>query len=349
MNLKKERRPEMESNKNLIYKHYISLDWSMEQVCLARMKAESVEPTTKYFPADVSKIKEYLKELHGKKILTKEETTGSHWLYVELVESVDKVLICDPYRNSLLKEGPKNDKIDARKLCLLLRSGMLKEVYHSSSEDYKIRKLASAYIALVKSGVRIKNQNSALYRGEGLRYKKDKVKEEDRLLSFIEVQQKRSIIFYEEEKNKYEKLFKEISRKNEIIKMLCQVSGIKDTSAIKIYSIVIDGSRFASKYKYWSMCGLVNHERESGKRNYGRKKPRYSRILKSVYKNAALAAIRGNNDIREYYEILLQKGYKISEARNQITRYIAKVTYAILKNQIPYRAYQWRELKKVSA
>jgi len=46
---------------------------------------------------------------------------------------------------------------------------------------------------------------------------------------------------------------------------------------------------------------------------------------------------------------LLQKGYKISEARNQITRYIAKVTYAILKNQIPYRAYQWRELKKVSA
>ena len=140
--------------------------------------------------------------------MTIEETTGSHWLYVELLESVDKILICDPYRNSSLKEGAKNDKIDARKLCLLLRSGLLKEVYHTSNEDYKIRKLASAYIALVKSGVRIKNQNSALYRGEGLKYKKDKIKKGEEILSFVEEQQKRAIKLYEEEKKKYEEVFK---------------------------------------------------------------------------------------------------------------------------------------------
>jgi len=246
----------------------------------------------------------------------------------------------------LLKEGPKNDKIDARKLCMLLRSGMLKEVYHTSTEDYKIRKLASAYIALVKSGVRIKNQNSALYRGEGLKYKTDKIKKGDKLLSFIEGHQKRSISFYEEEKGKYEKVFKELRRKNEIIKMLCQVSGIKETSAIKIYSVVIDAKRFENKYKYWGMCGLVKHNRESGGKNYGKKVPRYSRILKNVYKTAALAAIGGNNDIRDYYETLLKKGYSISEAKNQIARYIAKVTYAIMKNREPYRAYQYRESKK---
>jgi hypothetical protein len=85
-----------------------------------------------------------------------EESTSSQWLYVELLDSVDRIIICDPYRNSLLAEGPKNDKIDARKLCLLLRSGLLKEVYHSLNEDYKIRKLVSAYEALVKSGVRVK-------------------------------------------------------------------------------------------------------------------------------------------------------------------------------------------------
>jgi len=336
----------MEGNKNLVYKHYISIDWSQQEVCLARMRSESSEPITKLFPADIKKIKEYLKELRGKKILTIEETTGSHWLYVELVESVDKLLICDPYRNSLLNEGPKNDKIDARKLCLLLRSGMLKEVYHTSNEDYKIRKLASAYIALVKSGVRIKNQNSALYRAEGLKYKRDKIKKEDKILSFIEGHQIRSISFYEEEKGKYEKLFKEIRRRNEVIKMLCQVSGVKETSAVKIYSVVIDARRFENKYKYWGMCGLVKYKRESGGKNYGKKTPRYSRILKNVYRSAALAAIGGNNDIREYYESLLQKGYSISEAKNQIARYIAKVTYAIMKNREPYRAYQWRESKE---
>jgi len=39
----------------------------------------------------------------------------------------------------------------------LLRSGLLKEVYHSLDDDYKIRKLVSAYEALVKAGVRVKN------------------------------------------------------------------------------------------------------------------------------------------------------------------------------------------------
>lgn len=336
----------MESNKNSAYKHYISIDWSQQEVCIARMRSESSEPITKLFPADIKQIKKYLNELRGKKILTIEETTGSHWLYVELLESVDKILICDPYRNSLLNEGPKNDKIDAKKLCLLLRSGMLKEVYHTVSEDYKIRKLASAYIALVKSGVRIKNQNSALYRAEGLKYKKDKIKREDKLLSFIEEHQKRAIEFYEEEKEKYEKMFKEIRKREEIIKMLCQVSGIKENSAIKIYSVVIDAKRFENKYRYWGMCGLVKHNRESGGKNYGKKNPRYSRILKNVYRTASLAAIGGNNDIREYYERLLKKGYSISEAKNQIARYIAKVTYAIMKNREPYRVYQWRENKK---
>lgn len=349
MNLKKERRPKMETNKNLLYKHYISIDWSLQDVALARMRSESKEPIVMFFPSDVKKIKEYLSQLRGKKILTIEETTGSHWLYVELLESVDKLLICDPYRNSLLSEGPKNDKIDARKLCLLLRSGLLKEVYHTSNEDYKIRKLASAYIALIKSGVRIKNQNSALYRGVGLKYKRDKIKKEDELLSFVEEQQKRTIELYEQEKGKYEKLFKEIRRKNEVIKMLCQVSGIKEISAIKIYSVVIDAKRFENKYKYWAMCGLVKHNRESGGKNYGKKSPRYSRILKNVYRTAALAAIGGNNDIREYYETLLQKGYSIPEAKNQIARYIAKVTYAIMKNKQPYRAYQFRENKKLKA
>ena len=33
------------------------------------------------------------------------------------------MLVCDPRRNALLKEGNKSDKIDARKLADLLRTG----------------------------------------------------------------------------------------------------------------------------------------------------------------------------------------------------------------------------------
>lgn len=349
MNLKEERRPEMESNKKTYYNQYLAIDWSIEDVEIARMSAQGSKILTRRFAPDIKQIKKYLKSIKGKKIMTIEETTSSHWLYVQLLDCVDRIIICDPYRNSLLGEGPKNDKIDARKLCLLLRSGLLKEVYHSLDDDYKIRKLVNAYEALVKAGVRVKNQKSAIYRAEGLRYKKDKIKKQDEILSFIEQQQNASIKHYEQEKEKYENKFREIKKKNKLIKILCGISGIGTISAVKIYAKVIDAGRFENKYKYWGMCGLVYYQRESGGRNYGRKKPRYSRTLKSVYKTAALAAIGGKNDIRDYYEVLLKQGYSISEARNQISRYIAKVSYGVMKNKIPYRAYQWRELKKAAA
>ena len=58
-----------------------------------------------------------------------EETTTSQWLYTELRDYVDRMVICDPYRNKLLNDGPKTDKIDAAKLVHLLKAGLIKEVY----------------------------------------------------------------------------------------------------------------------------------------------------------------------------------------------------------------------------
>lgn len=63
-------------------------------------------------PSDIVEFKVYLKKLRGTQILTIEETTTTQWLYTELEEYVDKILICDPLRNRLLSEGPKTDKIE---------------------------------------------------------------------------------------------------------------------------------------------------------------------------------------------------------------------------------------------
>jgi len=336
----------MKDNKKFRYNHYIAIDWSMEVAEIARMTYQGSKIERKTIEAETRAIKGYLDSLSGSKILTIEETTGSHWLYVELYDHVDKIIICDPYRNRLLSEGPKNDRIDAGKLCLLLRSGLLKEVYHSLQQSYNIRKLVRAYEQLVKAGVRVKNQRSALYRSVGLDHKKDGLNRDDELMGFIESQQKRSIAQYSQEKLNYEKMFEQIRKEQKIIKRLTDISGIGTILAMKIYAIVLDATRFENKYKYWSYCGLVSHRKESGGRDYGRRKPRYCRILKGVYRGAALAAISGNNDIREYYDELIREGLSLEEAANQIARYIAKVTYAVMKNKIPYRAYQWREGKQ---
>jgi len=105
--------------------------------------------------------------LSGTKIVTIEETTTTQWLYAELVEYVDKIVICDPLRNRLLSEGPKTDKIDASKLVQLLKANLVKEVYHSTDTFLYLRRVISGYEDLIKSGVRLKNQRHALLRACG--------------------------------------------------------------------------------------------------------------------------------------------------------------------------------------
>jgi transposase len=331
------------------YDHYIALDWSLDNVTLARMRPCSRTTKTIKFSPEIKMIKEYVSKCSGSTILCLEETTGSHWLYVELKDYFDKILVCDPYRNRLLSEGAKTDKIDASKLCQLLRAGLLKEVYHSSERDYHLRKVVSAYEDWKQFGVRFKNQKSALYRSIGLRYKKDSIGERDELLNFIESHQESAIGLYEKKKREYEQLFRDIRKQHGLISNLTAISGINNISAVTIYSKVIDASRFANKYKYWSYCGLAKHEKESGGRSYGKRNPRYCRKLKSVYKSAAMAAIGGKNDIRDYYEHLLRCGISPRNAQNQVARYIAKVSYGMLKNKSKYITYQWRiSLEKAS-
>jgi transposase len=326
-----------------MYDYYIAIDWSIETAWIARMKSNSSEPKAEEIKPDIKAIIEYLKCLKGTKILTIEETTGSHWLYVELREYLDKIIICDPYRNGLLSEGPKTDKIDAIKLCRLLRSGLLKEVYHSVEDDYKMRKLVSSYEDIVKAGVRVKNQRSAMYRAVGLKTKAGRLPNEP-IYKLVESNQNKAIELYIEQKEEYEKVFRDIRKTNPVIRNLCSIHGIAEISAAKILARVIDARRFENKYKYWSYCGLIKHEKQSSTRSYGKKKPRYCRMLKGDYKIAALAAIGGKNDLREYYDYLIKEKYlSETQARNQIARYIAKVSYGILKNNQKYKPYLWRK------
>ena len=51
------------------------------------------------------------------------------------------MLVCNPRRIALLKEGNKSDKVDARKLAELLRTGMLRPVYHGENGLRTLREL----------------------------------------------------------------------------------------------------------------------------------------------------------------------------------------------------------------
>lgn len=330
-------------NDHGLYSNYVALDWSMDNVCIASMKSSSKYPHVVQLESDVNLIKEFSRNLRGNTILCFEETTGSHWLYVELKEYFDQIIVCDPYRNGLLKEGAKTDKIDAVKLCQLLRSGLIKGVYHSLDSAFEYRQLANSYLQLIKMGTRLKNQKSALYRSKGKKYKQEILEPQNDIEKRIYQSKDTTIEIYEREKEEFKKLISKIVQQNTTMKALKGVSGIGDIFAFLIYAIVIDASRFPDKYHYWSYCGLVKHQKESGGRNYGKRNSRHHRVMKWIYNSAALAVIGKRNDIRNYYEYLLQSGYSTRTAKHAISRYIAKVTWAMMKNQTSYDPYRWRK------
>lgn len=339
------------------YSHYIAIDWSQKNVALARCTAKRSEPKVMEWPeSDLKAVKAYLSQLTGSILLTIEETTTSHWLYVELRELVERIVICDPYRNRLLSEGPKTDKIDARKLCQLLRSGLLKEVFHGCDELYDMRQLVSAYEDLIKAGVRIQNQRSALYRSKGYRYTKRSAPElKERLdnkdyCNFIVAWQDKVIEDYNKDKACFEKVIEGIVKSNPIMSNLTRLPGVGPLSAFKIYALVVQPERFKSKGRYLSYCGLVRHEKTSGGKSYGQRYPRCNRKLKAIYQNSARVAIRGgHNPAYEYYSSLLEKGLMATQATLMVARYLAKVSLGMMKNGQKYDAYRWRKDDTIAA
>ena len=154
-----------------MFSHYVAVDWAMSNMAIARMTEKSNKITTIDVPSDIKELRIYLQNLKGKICLTIEETTTSQWLYTELKDCVEKIVICDPYRNKLLSEGAKTDKIDAEKLVKLLKADLLKEVFHSGDKFIELRKIVSAYEDTIKAGVRFKNQRSALFRAYNKNHK----------------------------------------------------------------------------------------------------------------------------------------------------------------------------------
>lgn len=320
------------------YDNYLGLDWSQTNMAIARLTRKGSLPTLIDRDSDLGELKLYLRSLKGKSILTLEETTTAHWLYLELHDWVDRILICDPYRNRLLGEGPKTDKIDAGKLCQLLQAGLLKEVFHRDDQLWELRGLVSAYTDLVGVGVRCQNRRYALLQRLG-GVPPQPGSPEGFILEGLEEQ----IQIYEQQKRDYEKEFARWCRRDPRLTRLLKVEGIGVIGAVKILAVVVDARRFPDTGHYLSYCGLVSLEKISGRRSYGRRKSRYSRLLKSVYKTAAQTALLAETPARAYYEDLLGQGLAEHNARHAVARYLAKVTYGMLKSGQPYHPYQRKE------
>jgi hypothetical protein len=147
---------------------YIGLDVHKEAIAIAVLNGAGKLVMESIVETKSSTLLDFLHGLRGELRVTLEEGTWAAWLYDVLKPHVREIVICNPRRNALLKEGSKSDKIDARKLAELLRSGMLRAVYHGENELRTLRELARSYLTVSKDLKRVKNRLKALYRSWGI-------------------------------------------------------------------------------------------------------------------------------------------------------------------------------------
>src|SRR5271167_877715 len=109
---------------------YIGMDVHKEAIVIAVLNVSGKLVMETIVETKASSILQFIHGLRGELHVTCEEGTWAAWLYDLLQPQVQQIVVCNPRRNALLKEGSKSDKVDARKLADLLRTGMLRPVYH---------------------------------------------------------------------------------------------------------------------------------------------------------------------------------------------------------------------------
>src|SRR5947207_2972646 len=122
---------------------YIGMDVHKEATVIAVLNGSGKLGMESIVETKAGSILQFIHGLRGELHVTWEEGTWAAWLYDLLQPQAAQVLVCDPRRNALLKEGNKSDKIDARKLADLLRTGMLRPVYHGEHGLRTLRELGA--------------------------------------------------------------------------------------------------------------------------------------------------------------------------------------------------------------
>ena len=254
---------------------------------------------------------EFLHGLRGELHVTLEEGTWAAWLYDVLKPHVEEIVVCNPRRNALLKEGSKSDKVDARKLAELLRAGLLRAVYHGENRLRTLRELARNYLTISKDQVRVMIRLKALYRSWGIPCSGKQVytpRHREQWLSKIAQPgvRRRAELFYQQldglsgvRHTVRGDLLAE-SRKHQAVRILRQIPLIGPLRAALLLALMQTPHRFRSKRQLWSYSGLGAETHDSAQHRYvdgqlqRSKKPQQIRGLKSKSQS------RDEEDLQEY-------------------------------------------------
>ena len=293
-----------------------------------------------------------LEKIPSPRMLVIEEGPLSDWLYRSLSGLVEKMVVCDAYRNALVaKEGDKDDPIDWRKLAALLRGGYVKAVHQCGSiERSLLKQRVHLHHDRVRNRVRQAQRVIWQFRRWGLMVKeKDFADDPDRkqLLAVLPqqpvLQQDLQLLLdgYDqalEQESTIRRRLKESARGQEQIQRLMALPGVGVVRAATFVAIVDTPFRFRSKQALWKYCGIGLERRRSGNGPTLLRLPRrFNRPLKGALLGAAKSAAAGSDSpFADQYRRWLDGGCSPRIARRNLARSLSAVMWGMLKSGNAY-------------
>jgi transposase len=342
---------------------YIGLDVHQATISAAVLDSTGKLVMESILETKAATILQFFQGLRGSVHVALEEGTCAAWLHDLLKPRVTKVLVCDPRKNSLLKAGNKSDRIDARKLADLLRTGLLSAVYHGEHGLRTLRELARSYLAVTRDLTRVMNRLKALYRSWAIpcagqqvyapRYRSEwlgKITEAGvRRRAELYYQQLDALTILRQEARR--DLLTE-SRKHSAMKWLRQIPSIGPIRAVLLIALIQTPHRFRTKRQLWAYSGLALKTYSSGEYRFVEGQLQRSKRLlavrglnanhnpdlKNVFKGAAIRAAVVPGPFQEFYAGLIARGMKPSMARLTLARKIAAITLLVWKKGVRFDA-----------
>jgi hypothetical protein len=143
---------------------YIGMDVHAATISAAVKNAEGKLLMECVLETKAATILEFIQGLRGTLALTFEEGTLATWLHDLLKPHVSRLVVCDPRKNALLRDGNQNDRVDARNLAELLRTHQVKPVYHEEHGIRTLKELGRSYLTLTQDSTRVMNRIKSVYR-----------------------------------------------------------------------------------------------------------------------------------------------------------------------------------------
>jgi transposase len=342
---------------------YIGLDVHKETISIAVLNSSGKLVMESILETKASTILQFIRGLRGSLHVTFEEGTWATWLYDLLKPHVTKVVVCNPRRNALLKEGSKSDRIDARKLAELLRSNLLRAVYHGEQGVRTLKELARSYLTISKDLARVMTRLKAVYRSWAIPCAGKQVyalrHRSEWLGKITEAGVRRRAEFYYQQFDALRSLRQQVRRdllaesgKHSASKLLCQIPSIGPIRAALLIALLQTPHRFRTKRQLWSYSGFGIQTHSSAEHRYVEgelqrsRKPisirglnrNHNHDLKNLFKSAATLAAAKAGPFQEFYQALVAKGIKPEMARLTLARKIAAITLIVWKKGVRFDA-----------